>query len=45
MSGIKVTGLDKLQKAQTLTVHAEVGNKLTEAQKATITAKNWILVY
>ena len=31
--------------AQTLTFHATVGNKLTEAQKATITAKNWTLVY
>lgn len=30
---------------QTLTLHATVGNKLTEAQKATITAKNWTLVY
>jgi hypothetical protein len=31
--------------AQTLTLHAAVGAKLTEAQKATITAKNWTLVY
>lgn len=31
--------------AQTLTLHAEVGAKLTETQKATITAKNWTLVY
>ena len=31
--------------AQTLTFHSEVGAKLTEAQKAEITAKNWILVY
>ena len=31
--------------AQTLTLHKDVGNKLTEAQKATITAKNWTLVY
>lgn len=31
--------------AQTLTFHATVGAKLTEAQKATITAKNWTLVY
>ena len=30
---------------QTLTLHATVGNKLTEAQKATITAKNWTLAY
>ena len=31
--------------AQTLTLHNTVGAKLTEAQKATITAKNWTLVY
>ena len=31
--------------AQTLTFHRTTGNKLTEAQKATITAKNWTLVY
>lgn len=31
--------------AQTLTFHATVGAKLTDAQKATITAKNWTLVY
>ncbi len=31
--------------AQTLTLHATVGNKLTDEQKATITAKNWELVY
>ena len=31
--------------AQTLTLHATVGGKLTDAQKATITAKNWTLVY
>ncbi len=31
--------------AQTLALHATVGNKLTEAQKAAITAKNWTLVY
>lgn len=31
--------------AQTLTFHATVGGKLTEAQKASITAKNWTLVY
>ena len=31
--------------AQTLTFHATVGGKLTEAQKAAITAKNWTLVY
>ncbi len=33
------------QTAQTWTLHNTVGNKLTEAQKATITAKNWTLVY
>lgn len=31
--------------AQTLTLHATVGDKLTDEQKATITAKNWTLVY
>lgn len=31
--------------AQTLTLHATVGTKLTDAQKAAITAKNWTLVY
>ena len=31
--------------AQTLTFHADVGAKLTEEQKAAITAKNWNLVY
>jgi hypothetical protein len=31
--------------AKTLTLHKDVGAKLTEAQKAEITAKNWILVY
>ena len=29
----------------TLTFHADVGGKLTSAQKAAITAKNWTLVY
>lgn len=33
------------QTAQTITFHAAVGAKLTEEQKATITAKNWTLVY
>jgi hypothetical protein len=33
------------QTAQTLTFHATVGAKLTNAQKAAITAKNWTLVY
>lgn len=31
--------------AQTLTFYATVGEKLTEEQKAAITAKNWTLVY
>ncbi|MBE6983108.1 MAG: hypothetical protein E7435_02325 [Ruminococcaceae bacterium] len=31
--------------AQTLTFHATVGEALTDAQKAAITAKNWTLVY
>ena len=31
--------------SQTLTFHADVGGKLTDTQKATITAKNWTLVY
>lgn len=31
--------------AQTLTFHSTVGAKLTDTQKATITAKNWTLVY
>lgn len=33
------------QTTQTLTFHATVGGKLTDAQKATIAAKNWTLVY
>lgn len=31
--------------ALTLTLHADVGAKLTDEQKATVTAKNWTLVY
>ena len=31
--------------AQTLTFHADVGAKLTDEQKAAITAKNWTLAY
>ena len=31
--------------AQTLTFHKDVGNKLTQAQKDAIFAKNWTLVY
>ena len=40
-------GLADLRGAQarTLTFHKDVGEKLTEEQKAAITAKNWILVY
>ena len=33
------------QTTQTLTFHTTVGNKLTDTQKATITAKNWTLAY
>ncbi len=33
------------QTTQTLTLHATVGAKLTDTQKATITAKNWTLAY
>ncbi len=33
------------QSTKTLTFHATVGGKLTEAQKAAVTAKNWTLVY
>lgn len=33
------------QAEQTLTFHADVGARLTDAQKATVTAKNWTLVY
>lgn len=31
--------------AQTLTLHADVGAKLTEEQKAAVAAKNWTLAY
>ena len=31
--------------AQTLTFHKDVGNKLTQAQKDAVSAKNWTLVY
>lgn len=31
--------------AQTLTLHADVGNKLTQEQKDAASAKNWTLVY
>lgn len=33
------------QTAQTLTFHKDVGGRLTQAQKAAISAKNWTLVY
>lgn len=33
------------QTSQSLTFHTDVGARLTDAQKATITAKNWTLVY
>ena len=33
------------QTTQTLTFHADVGAKLTDEQKASITAKNWTLAY
>lgn len=33
------------QTGKTLTLHAYVGREVTEEQKATITAKNWTLVY
>ena len=33
------------QTAQTLTFHADVGAKLTQAQKDAVSAKNWTLVY
>lgn len=40
-----IDGLATVDTAQTLTLHATVGAKLTETQKATVTAKNWKLVY
>ena len=40
-----IDGLAQVATAQKLTLHASVGNKLTDAQKAQITAKNWTLVY
>lgn len=40
-----VDALAEVATAQTLTLHNTVGNKLTDAQKATITAKKWTLVY
>ena len=33
------------QTTKTIRIHADTGAKLTEAQKATITAKNWTLAY
>lgn len=42
-----IGGLDDLTGAttQTLSLHKDVGNKLTQAQKDAITAKNWTLAY
>ena len=40
-----IDGLATVDTAQTLTLHSTVGAKLTDAQKATITSKNWELVY
>lgn len=42
-----ITALKDLtgQTTQTLTFHATVGEKLSEEQKAVITAKNWTLAY
>lgn len=42
-----VEGLADLtgQTTQTLTLHADVGAKLTDEQKASVTAKNWTLAY
>lgn len=42
-----INGLDDLSgaTAKTLTFHKDVGNKLTQAQKDAITAKNWTLAY
>lgn len=38
-----IDGLATVETAQTLTFHADVKEKLTEAQIATITSKNWTL--
>ena len=40
-----IDGLAEVETLQTLTLHADVGAKLTDEQKAVITAKNWTLVY
>lgn len=40
-----IDGLAEVETEQTLTLHAAVGGKLTDAQKAAVTAKNWTLVY
>lgn len=40
-----IDGLAEVETAKTLTLNAKVGAKLTDEQKATITAKNWTLVY
>lgn len=38
-------GLAEVEAAQTLTFSSTVGTKLTEEQKAAVTAKNWTLAY
>jgi hypothetical protein len=38
-----IDGLATVETAQTLTLHADVKEKLTEEQLATITSKNWNL--
>lgn len=40
-----IDGLVTVETTQTLTANANVNAKLTDEQKATITAKNWTLVY
>lgn len=40
-----IDGLATVETTQLLQLHSTVGNKLTDTQKATITAKNWTLVY
>lgn len=40
-----IEGLATVDTAQTLTLYSTVGAQLTDTQKATITAKNWTLVY
>ena len=40
-----IDGLAEVATAQTLTLHADVGAKLTEEQRDAITDKNWQIVY